>query len=267
MSFTNVGLSGFGVVGQLKGVHEKGLYGVAFSKTQDHIIGTCSSDHTCNIWNVLSGSCLCRLEDHEDEVNGLSFHHSRNLIATASDDRCIIVWDVAVGERLMHLVGHRNCVYDVCFSPTSSLLASGSFDWNTKLWDIRMAKEIRSLEGHTDDVIGVDISSSGHLIATGSDDCTCRVTDMRMWETVAVLDGGQEVKRVKFSPYTKALATTSADGRAMLWGTEFWNRFDTLDCNPDNEFEHCFDVCWQEDAEFLVTASHDGQWRYWIPDV
>jgi len=249
-------------VGELSGVHDKGLYGVQFMKTNPEVLATVSSDHTAVIWNVPNRSCLFTLEEHTDEVNGLSFHASQDILATASDDRSIILWDVAVGEKLSTLLGHRNSVYGVCFSPVSSLLASASFDWYTKLWDTRINTEVMSLELHSDDVIGVDISSSGYLLATGSDDGTAVVVDMRTWQTLSVLkDHAGEVKRVKFSPYSQALATTSADGTAKVWDTQSWNCTSTLGWHKD----HCFDVAWDDEAEFLVTASHDNEWRLWVP--
>ena len=50
----------------------------------------------------------------------------------------------------------------------------------------------------------------------------------------------KEVKRVAFSPYGRALATTSGDGTVRLWDSRTLECYETL---PGHE-DHVFDVAW-----------------------
>ena len=67
----------------LEGQHEKGLYAVEFSPLDANIIGTVSSDTTCQIWEVNTGRHLVSCKGHTDEVNGMAFHpHQKSVVAS-----------------------------------------------------------------------------------------------------------------------------------------------------------------------------------------
>lgn len=71
-----------------------------------------------------------------------------------------------------------------------------------------------------------------------------------------------EVKRVAFSPYGRALATTSGDGTVKLWDSRSFECYETLAGHED----HVFDAAWCNGGDQLVTASHDRKWRLWQSD-
>ena len=255
------------IVTTLEGQHAKGLYAVEFSKTDENIVGTVSSDTTCQIWDVHTGDHLVACKGHTDEVNGMAFHpHQNSIVATASDDRTIIIWDIEYHEPKQRLTGHRNSVYGLSFDSkggTNAMLASVAFDWTTFIWDVRSGTSIRTLEGHRDDIIGVDFSPNGWALATGSDDGTCRIWDVRMWREAAILEEHNgEVKRIKFGPYGRSLITTSGDGTAKIWDMNTFQCTSSLEGHED----HVFDAAWSPDGSYVVTASHDKKWRLWGPE-
>merc|ERR1712037_414907 len=97
------------------GVRLNGLYSVAFSKTQEDILGCTSADTHSYIWNYETGMLLSKLEGHSSEVNGIDFHHLEPVCATASDDCTCRLWDLVQSRSLTVLEHEYKPVYGCTF--------------------------------------------------------------------------------------------------------------------------------------------------------
>eukprot|EP00744_Colponema_vietnamica_P008090 GILI01011563.1.p1 GENE.GILI01011563.1~~GILI01011563.1.p1 ORF type:complete len:354 (+),score=45.20 GILI01011563.1:51-1064(+) len=74
----------------------------AFDPETDSAVFSCSTDHSCVLWDVrtpLSGSPSMTFEGHTDAVTCLSYKN--NILATGSKDGRILVWDMRQDEHVL----------------------------------------------------------------------------------------------------------------------------------------------------------------------
>lgn len=249
-----------------------GLYGVAFAKTADDIIGCASCDKSVYLWNHATGQMLNKLTGHTDEVNGLDFHASQQVIATAGDDCKAIVWDFQEGIVLRTLDKHLKPVYGCTFlgQENQYLVATACFDQSVRVFDMRDKQMCGLMKMHTDDVIGIAFSPVKQIIATGSDDGKIGIWDVRTYKLQREINtltaaAENEVKRVEFSMDGAYLAAACSCGKALVYdmNSEAPDPLAQLDGHSD-----CvFDVAWGADPttgkKTLVSASHDHTLRCW----
>jgi WD40 repeat protein len=114
----------------------------------------------------------------------VAFSPDGGTLATSSDDYTVGLWDVASGSprTTPKRIAHSDVVFDLAFSPDGSLLATASYDQTVGLWNARNGGPLARLTGHT-----------GHTGHTGY------------------------VTGVVFTPHGRQLASTGADGSAVLW--------------------------------------------------
>ncbi|KAJ1506419.1 General transcription repressor [Coelomomyces lativittatus] len=154
---------------------------VAFSPESKYV-ATGSSD-SVQIYSVLTGFLLDKLEGHDDIVFSVAFRPDGKQVASASLDTYIRLWEVpdysksiyAKAVCTMSLQGHTDFVLNVTYSPDGQYLISGSKDRSFQIWDVRNGTSLLALKGHRNTIISVDMSSSGKYIATGSGDSTAKI--------------------------------------------------------------------------------------------
>ncbi|MFH4974324.1 hypothetical protein AB6A40_001033 [Gnathostoma spinigerum] len=131
------------------------------------------------------------LSGHEESVNSVSWHPTKDQILTASNDKCVIIWEPTEDgdgiwlekARMGDVGGQAVGFFGACFSPTgNSILANTYFGgfvmWNRSL-DISEADEdIWSLSaaigGHFCQVCDMTWDPSGSYILSCSKDQTTR---------------------------------------------------------------------------------------------
>ena len=253
------------VVATLVG-HETGLYCVRFVPCHDALLATASGDWSAVLWNWKTGEQVHSFHDHFGEVNGIGVSTTGDVLATCSDDGKVILYDIPTCRVLTRLIGHRDVVYSTAFAPEPDVLASTSFDRSVLVWDWRANRMVASLHGHEDRVVGVDFSADGTLLASGSDDGTCLLWDRRTNRVLHELrDHTAEVKRLRFSPTGRFLASTSGDRRVLLFDCRDGDASQFAALQGHEDFT--FDVAWDHEERFVVSASHDMTVRRWAPDA
>lgn len=165
--------------------HQDWVYQVSFSP-DGKTIATASADRTVKLWNI--DGDLCKLssetaflrnlannpqEQHNGEINWVSFHRDGKLIATASDDKTVKLWTIN-GKLLRTLTGHNNKVLGVSFSPDGKLLASASEDATIKIWTSE-GDLLKTLEEHKNRVWQVSFSPDSKMLASASWDGTVKL--------------------------------------------------------------------------------------------
>ncbi|KAG7206559.1 hypothetical protein KM043_000247 [Ampulex compressa] len=67
---------------------------VRFAPLNGEILGSVATDKTARIWNVVSGTCLYVLEDHDSPVTTCAFSKDASLFITGTLDKTILVWQI-----------------------------------------------------------------------------------------------------------------------------------------------------------------------------
>jgi WD40 repeat protein/tRNA A-37 threonylcarbamoyl transferase component Bud32 len=170
------------------------------------------------VWDVLSGSELFALPDHQGLVLSVAFSQDSRRLACGEWDHTVKVWDVETKKQIRVFKGHEDVVAGVAFSPAGPWLASASWDHNVKLWNVNTGKEVATLRGHSSWVNSVAFSPDGTTLASAGADKVLKIWDLRSFQEKLTLRGHRDrVYSVAFSPDGWRLASASADQTVKLW--------------------------------------------------
>jgi WD40 repeat protein len=204
--------------------HIGDVYGVAYGKRGDvEIIASAGADGTVRLWNAANGAELWQ-KHLIGQVVSVAISPDGKTLASAGEDKNITLWDTANGKMVSELKGHRDLIEFVQFSPDGRLLASASDDGSVRIWDIA-TKVDKQIDGHKGRVYGLSFNpdEASRMLATAGDDGVVHLWDI---DTAKTLPNGelrgldQLVYAVAFSPDGSKLASTSLDGKLVLWGAK-----------------------------------------------
>jgi WD40 repeat protein len=130
------------------------------------------------------------------------------------------------------LRGHEDVVFALAFAPDGKRLLSGSGDKTAIIWDMATGQPIHRLSGHAKDIKSVAFANDGSRVITGSEDRTLRlwnanagaqIAEMAEHRTLAQRESHKNelahasVEAVAVSPDDQQIASSSSDGRILLW--------------------------------------------------
>lgn len=198
---------------------------IAFSPNGNWL-ATSRKNHTCCIWNVLSGTLHKELHGHTNQLSFVAFNQTSTHIITASRDRDLRIWDVETGEPLSVMVDSqpktrfmyaRSLLSDALLSPDGSLLLRVFLRGKATIWDVTTGVIKSSLEGHSGFVNGACFSPCGTYVASASNDRM-----VRFWRTSdgscirTFTEHRDRVTHVSFSPDGKILSSGADDGTVVI---------------------------------------------------
>lgn len=147
----------------------------------NNIIGTCSIDTTCTIWDVETLTPKTQLIAHDKDVYDIAFAPTTNIFASCSADGSIRMFD-------LRSLSHSTILYNGMNDKQQQLCSLARISWNRNdhnylatistenstilIIDIRMAtSSITQLQSHSKDVTAISWAphSSCHLTSCGDD--------------------------------------------------------------------------------------------------
>jgi len=189
-----------------------------------NLIASGSFDTTVRVWDLSSGTCMHRLNAHDEMVVSANFDLSGSMLVTAGFDGLVKVWDVNSGSLLRSFSGSKDSKTPVCFakwSPNGKFILVGSFDGTWKLLNSDTGKTSKVYTGHTfnDYCVFASFSlTSGKYIISGSADNNVHVWDLNSRLLLQKLEGHNDVVvAVSSHPYYDIIASGSLDKTVRLW--------------------------------------------------
>jgi len=189
-----------------------------------NLVASGSFDNTVRIWDIDTGTCIHRLDAHDEMVVSSNFDLDGSKLVTGGFDGFVKVWDVTTGALLNSFLGSANT--PVCFakwSPNSKYILVGSFDGTWKLLNAKTGKAARIYTGHkfNDYCIFASFSlTGGKWIVSGSAENSVCIWDINSQELLQRLEGHNDVVvAVSAHPSVDIIASGALDNdtTVRLW--------------------------------------------------
>ena len=104
------------------------------------------ADTSIRIWEVLTGTQINKLLDHEDVIRGLCFSGDGKTLASGSSDMSVCIWDVEQGNELS-VLSLESKIELVRFSCDGSRIACGFCDNVIQICEVVSERVISSFRG------------------------------------------------------------------------------------------------------------------------
>ena len=216
-------------------------------------------DNVIRVWDLKSGRVETELTGHTGKITDLTFSPNGELLASSDFDAIVKIWDMRTKEEISTLKGHTFSVQGVAFSPDGKLLAAVARQ--VKIWDVASGKEIASLPvEHTNGIgYGVAFSPDGARLAVANQ-LSVELWDVRTKEKLSKIIGHSDlINRVRFSPDSARLATSSRDGTIKLWNAKSGQELATL----KGHGSWANSISFSPNGSRLASASHDNTVKLW----
>lgn len=205
------------------------------------------------------GTCVRKLEGHEDGVNAVAISADGRWAISASTDTTLRLWELATGNCVRALEGHEEAVNSVAMSPDGRWVLSGSDDKALRLWELRTGECVRVFAGHTEAVNFVGMTRDAAWALSGSK----KEKTLRLWE----LATGRCVRTIPHHGSLLALAI-SPDGSRAVSGKADWTMrlWEPSTGRMLDRYEHTgkvWAVAVTENGRLALSGCDDGSLRFW----
>ncbi|MDF3039163.1 MAG: repeat, subgroup [Thermomicrobiales bacterium] len=243
--------------------HSGEVASIAFSPDGATLLSG-GEDGASVLWDLTTRQPIGEPLVAESSVTSVAFAPNGDTFAVGGDLDTIVVWDAASRQQARVLAaGVGTAVWSLAYSPTdANLLVSGGSDGAIRLWDVSTGEaQGEPLAGHTGVVSSLSFSSDGGTLASGDFDGTVRLWNVATGQSVAepLTGHGQLVSGVAFRPGggDPALASSSEDGRIILWDVGVGNRLGSV---VDRQGPHnaLMDLAFALDDNVVAITPADG---------
>jgi hypothetical protein len=87
------------------------------------------------VQNTEQSTSLLSLDGHQDNINSLKFHPTKDLLVSGSDDKTVKIWNTQTGECTTTLQPGDSEITSVCWNPDGSSLLASAWDGKVYVWD------------------------------------------------------------------------------------------------------------------------------------
>jgi WD40 repeat protein len=249
-------------------------WSLAFSP-DGHTLAAGSTDSYVRLWDVshafeAAGAGIEgeRVLDMSDAPAGLvgsvTFNPDGQLLVAGDLGGNVWLWDLAAPLSAGPLLRLDNppTALSTSFSPDGRTLATGSGFGVIRLWDVSSGTLLREMQGSSNSVRAT-FSPDGSILASGSSgfqpDYAVRLWDPASGAIQRTMEGHTtDIKGLAFSPDSRLLAASDADGFTRLWDTRTGQQLQTLE-QPWSAYS----VAFSPDGQQLATGGWDGLIRIW----
>ena len=236
---------------------------VAFSPDGNRFVSSDGSDRLRV--RTIDGLIPSRvLDDHEADIESLSFKPDGTRILSAGTDGVVGLWDVETGTvTTVQLQGYENRATSFAFSPDGSRIAARGRDSTVRVWDVETGRETATLRhGHDGGVRAVAFSPDGTRIVSAASDGS-----VWLWN---VQDSPNTSLRLGDHANTVTSLAFAPDGNRIVGGDDagylrLWNAGNGVQVGVpiEGHGDKVLSVSFSPDGARIVSAGRDNEVRLW----
>lgn len=194
------------------GHHDHFVNQCRFSPCGQYLVTT-SSDYSARVWELPSLKLKYILNDHDDDVEGVSFHTTKPIFATSGRDEKINIYDMS-GNLLKTLLGHTDDVITLQWISGEDKLLSSGHDGVIKLWDTNSGEVIKNIDLEDTEIDTVVATANGCFV--GGDD-RGNITLFNESQQASFNAHKSGIKRLIYSGELGKIGSMSYDGQLKIW--------------------------------------------------
>lgn len=196
------------------GYHDHLANQCQFSADGNYLVSS-SSDFSARLWRLPEMKLAAVFNAHSDDVEGVSFHSSRNIVATTSRDHSIHLYDFD-GRLVNVLKGHQQDVLSAVWVNEQELI-SCSDDGTVKRWNAFTGEILEDIDLGGVETDTIALSDDGSLFAGNDLGEIIQISGGQVRSTKAHQAG---IKRLCYNAHLNRLVSLSYDRSMSLWGVE-----------------------------------------------
>lgn len=218
------------------------------------------------IYDAAKGAPKHKRNGPRERMGKCAFHPIGSYFGATNYDRSWALWDIEKTDMvLLRQEGHSTSVHCCGFHPDGSLMATGDLGGIVRIWDLRSGRAIWGGDSHAKAVLAVDFNVNGYIMASSSMDNTIKIWDLRKHTEYTIPAHDNLISAVRFESNKGEWAVSgSFDKTVRIWSMKKRGSYNfKLTHQMKGHHSRISDLCISDDANFIVTASHDKTWKLW----
>ncbi|XP_045613266.1 target of rapamycin complex subunit lst8-like [Procambarus clarkii] len=219
---------------------------------------------------TLNEDPVVNYEGVSKNVTALGFQEDGKWMFTGGEDCTAKIWDLRSYNlnvsRIFQVSTPVNCA---CLHPNQAELFVGDQSGVIHIWDVKTEHNEQLIPEPDGSIQSIAIDPEGTYMAAVNNKGKVYVwrlsggtgdTPIHLTPTRSLLAHNNYALKVKFSPDSTMMVTTSADHTARIWKTADFSQMTEL---SDSSQRWVWDVAFSADSQHVITGSSDNTARLW----
>ncbi|XP_039292805.1 target of rapamycin complex subunit lst8 [Nilaparvata lugens] len=220
--------------------------------------------------NSNNPTAIINYESILKNITSVGFQEDGKWMFTGGEDCSARIWDLRSRnlqcQRLFQVSAPVNCV---CLHPNQAEVIVGDQSGIIHVWDLKTDHNEQLIPEAEASIQSISIDPDGTHMAAVNNKGHCYIWSLTggVAEEPTKLNPKHKIEahrryalRCKFSPDSRLLATTSADGSARVWRTKDFSLKQVFKLDGQR---WVWDVAFSADSQYIFTASSDNFARLW----
>ncbi|WOD41235.1 serine/threonine-protein kinase [Nodosilinea sp. E11] len=176
-----------------------------------------SGDGRIHLWPMGQGGAAKTLIHHQDRVTALALEPTGHLLVSGGRDRTIRLWSLPSGRLSRTLTAPKAPITALACHAQDGRIVSGDQGGHVQVWSADHPDEGLMIYQATSSVTALAMSPNGGWLAIGADNGQLTLINLQKPSQLTQLRHAWSVRALAFTPDSRMVVSTSADGTIRFW--------------------------------------------------
>lgn len=217
------------------------------------------------IYDAINFTRTRHLEDDGKRFTNIKISSNSEFIAGCATDGSVYIWRKLLSEPIYRLKPFSRAASGLDWKPNTIIFSASGKDGAIKFFDASIGSKIGELPGYENSIDALAWDVEGRYLAVAGESENIDIWNMTDFENPdkvsTIVSGAKTVHCLNYSPDRKYLSAVCSDSTVKLWQTHssmlyysYRGHLNDISC-----------MRWNNNASFLLTASHDYTLHKWSP--